>query len=238
MYIIFPFETAFYKKHSIAAEYRGNPLVDEVEHRVRLLPCKKDLFKELGLGERPVIALLAGSRRHEVESILPIMIKVISYFPEYQFVLAGVKNLSGELYMGIIKENQIKLVIDKTYEVLSVSDAAIVTSGTATLEAALFNVPQVVCYKGDFFSMLIAWIVIKVKYISLVNLIADSEVVRELLMYDVNVKNILKELRSILPGGEKREEILRGYMAVKEELGPAGASGRIAGDMVKVLMGR
>lgn len=235
MYIIFPFETDFYKKYNITVEYRGNPLVDELEQRLKTLTGREETRRSLGLKDRPVISLLAGSRRLEVESILPGMMKVVKYFPEYQFVLAGVKNLPEELYHGIIRDNPVILVIDKTYEVLSISDAAIVASGTATLETALLNVPQVVCYKSDFFSMLIGWMLVKVKYISLVNLIMDSEVVTELLGYTVNKKNILKELKAILPGGDKRDKMFSDYKILKQLLGPSGASARIAGDMVKAL---
>ncbi|MCU0472362.1 MAG: lipid-A-disaccharide synthase [Bacteroidales bacterium] len=235
MYIIFPFEREFYSKHGINVEYRGNPLVDETERRIAILPSKEEISKSLGIGDKPVIALLAGSRSHEVESMLPEMIRVVSSFPDYQFVLAGVKNLPDELYLRIIENEPVKLVTDKTYELLRIADAALVASGTATLETALFDTPQVVCFKGDFFSMLIAWIVVKVKYISLVNLIMNEEVVKEVLGYLVNKKNLEKELKVILPGGEKREKMLAGYKILKQKLGPAGASARIAGDMVREL---
>lgn len=235
MYIIFPFETEFYRKHDIIAEYRGNPLVDEVERKMASMPGNAEIARDLGLNDKPVIALLAGSRRHEVESILPLMVRIVPLFREYQFVLAGVKNLDTELYLKIIGSAPVKLVKEKTYEVLRISDAALVASGTATLETALLNIPQVVCYKGDFLTMLIAWIVIKVKYISLVNLIVNEEIVKELLGYSVNKRNIGKELKSILPGGDRRESIISGYKILKEKLGPAGASGRVARDMVAEL---
>ena len=236
MYIIFPFETAFYAKHGIETSYRGNPVVDEIERRKKVFPDETTIRKELNLNGKPIIALLAGSRRHEVESILPQMVKVLSSFPEYQFVLACVKNLPLSLYEGIIGDNPVKLVVDKTYEVLSVSEAALVASGTATLETALFNVPQVVCYKGDFFSMLIAWIVIKVKYISLVNLILEKEAVREVLGYDVNKVNITNELKAVLTGGRKRENMLADYGLLRQKLGPSGASERVAKDMINHLI--
>ncbi len=235
MYIIFPFEVEFYEKHGIHVEYRGNPLVDETERRMSALPGREELIRTLDLDNRPVIGLLAGSRRHEVESILPQMLKVIRYFPEYQFVLAGVINLPDELYMKIIGKEPVRLLKEKTYEILHICDAALVASGTATLEAALFNIPQVVCYKGDVLSMLIAWMLIKVRFISLVNLIMNSEVIRELKGYSLNRKNLLAELRSILQGGERREKILENYKLLKEKLGQAGASRRIAGDMVKAV---
>jgi lipid-A-disaccharide synthase len=237
MFIIFPFETEFYRKHGITVEYHGNPLVDETERKISSMPDKNEIRRSLNLTEKPIIALMAGSRSHEVESILPQMLNVISHFPDHQFVLAGVKNLPDELYRKIIGERPVVCVKDKTYEILHISEAALVASGTATLEAALFETPQVVCYKGDFFSMIIAWIVIKVKYVSLVNLIMDSEVVKELLGYSLNGKNLTQELRKILPGGNKREIILSEYKKLKEKLGPAGASGRIAREMLKELRG-
>jgi lipid-A-disaccharide synthase len=236
MYIIFPFETSFYKKYGIDVEYRGNPLVDETERRLALMKDQHEIRKELSLDERPVVALLAGSRKHEVDAILPQMCKVVKDFPGYQFVLAGVKNLPEDLYLKIIGNEKVKLVKDKTYEILKISEAALVTSGTATLETALLNVPQVVCYKGDFFSMLIAIIVIKVRYISLVNLIMDSEVVKEILGYSLNKKNLISNLKPILEGGDQRQRMLDDYSKLKQVLGPAGASSRVARDMVSTLI--
>ena len=238
MFIIFPFEVAFYKKHGISVDYNGNPLVDETESRISSFPPKESIHKFLGIEEKPVIALLAGSRKHEIELVLPEMIKMVRHFPEYQFVLAGVKNIQDDVYLNLIGKEPVILIKEKTYEILYVAQASLVTSGTATLEAALLDTPQVVCYKGDFFSMLIAWTVIKVKYISLVNLIMDFEVIKELVQYDLNEKNLLPELKAILPGGSKREKILSDYDILKEKLGPAGASSRIAMEMVKELKDR
>ena len=238
MFIIFPFEVDFYKKHDIIVEYLGNPLVDETEKRISSFPAKNNICKYLGIEEKPIIALLAGSRKHEIELILPEMIKVVHHFPGFQFILAGVKNIPDDVYHKIIGKEPVKLIKEKTYEILYASQAALVTSGTATLEAALMGTPQVVCYKGDFISMLIAWMVIKVKYISLVNLIMDFEVIKELVQYDLKESSILKELKAVMPGGGKREKILSDYEVLKNKLGPAGASGRIAREMVKELKGR
>jgi lipid-A-disaccharide synthase len=235
MYIIFPFEVDFYRKHNIEVEYRGNPLLDETEKKLMAFPVKDDIRKSLGLGNKPVIALLAGSRKSEVRDILPAMLKSIRHFPDYQFVLAGVNDLSDELYHRIIGDYPVILIKDKTYEILYVSEAALVKSGTATLETALLRIPEVVCFKGDFISMVIAWIVIKVKFISLVNLLTGYEAVKELIQYSLNEKNLVSELKAILPGGSKRERILKDYNKVREILGPAGASERVAEDMVKVL---
>jgi lipid-A-disaccharide synthase len=235
MYIIFPFEVDFYK-HNITVDYHGNPLVDETGKRISSFPSKDDIYKFLNIKDKPVIAFLAGSRKHEIDLILPEMIKVVRHFPGYQFILAGVKNIPDEFYYNIIGNEPVKLIKERTYEILFTAEAALVTSGTATLEAALLGTPQVVCYKGDFFSMLIAWMVIKVKYISLVNLIMEFEVIKELVQYDLKESNLLKELKAILPGGAKREKILSDYEALKEKLGTAGASGRIAREMVAELM--
>lgn len=235
MYIIFPFEVDFYRKHNIEVEYRGNPLLDETEKKLIAFPDKNIIKKELGLEGKPVIAMLAGSRKSEVREILPSMLKAVRHFPDYQFVLAGVKNLPDEMYNRIIGDKEVTLIKDKTYEILYVSEAALVKSGTATLETALLHIPEVVCFRGDFISMVIAWIVIKVKYISLVNLITGYEAVKELIQYSLNEKNLVSELKAILPGGPKRQKIFDDYNKVREILGPAGASERIAEDMVRVL---
>jgi lipid-A-disaccharide synthase len=235
MYIIFPFEVDFYKKHNIEVKYHGNPLLDETKKKLAAFPAKDDVRKSLGLDNRPVVALLAGSRKSEVSQILPKMIMSVRYFTDYQFVIAGIKSLPDELYLKIIGNNPVKLLKESTYEILYVSEAALVKSGTATLEAALLGVPQVVCFRADFFSVLIARIVIKVKYISLVNLITGYEAVKELIQNSLNEKNLIAELKAILPGGSKRSKILDDYKKVREILGPEGASERIAADMVKVL---
>jgi lipid-A-disaccharide synthase len=237
MYIIFPFEVAFYNKHGVNVEYHGNPIVDETERRLSSFPSRTEMCNRLGSEGKPVIALLAGSRKHEIDLVLPQMLKVVKHLPEYQFILAGVKNIPDEFYKEILDDQPVKLIKEKTYEILYASEAALVTSGTATLEAALHGAPQVVCYKGDFISMIIAWMVIKVKYISLVNLIMDREVVKELIQYDLTKDKILKELRGILPGGDKRDKLLSDYEELKKKLGASGASGRIAREMVTELKG-
>jgi lipid-A-disaccharide synthase len=233
MFIIFPFEVEFYKKHGISVKYNGNPLVDETEKRISEFQTKEEIRRTLLLSEKPVIALLAGSRKHEIEMILPEMIKVVHEFPGYQFVLAGVKNIHDELYLNIIGNEPVILIKEKTYEILHISDGALVTSGTATLEAALMNTAQVVCYKSDWLTAFLARRVVKVKYVSLVNLILGFEVIRELIQEDLTQKNLISELRAVLPGGVRREKILSDYGVLKEKLGPAGASGRVAREMVE-----
>ncbi len=235
MFIIFPFEVEFYGKHGIGVKYYGNPLVDETERRISAMGKPEEIRNKIGIDGRPVIGLLAGSRKHEIEHILPGMISIAGDFPEYQFVLAGVKNIPDELYNKIIGERPVKLIKEKTYEILHISEAALVASGTATLEAALLGTPQVVCFKGDFFSMIIAWIVIRVKYISLVNLIMGREVVKELIQYDLSDRKLTRELKAILRGGDKRDSLIDAYNDLKKRLGPAGASERIASEMVAAL---
>lgn len=237
MFIIFPFETEFYAKYGITVKYMGNPLVDEIERRILSVPERNKILEMFNLPDKPVIGILPGSRKHEIRSILPQIVKIVNDFPQYQFVIAGVKNIQEDLYQSIAGNIPVSLITDKTYELLSISEAAIVKSGTSTLEAALLNIPQVVCYKSDFFSMLIALILIRVKFVSLVNLIAGSEVVKELLGYSHNRKNLAKELSDIVEGGHKRERILADYKMVKEKLGTAGASGRIAAAMIRELKG-
>lgn len=235
MFIIFPFEVEFYKKHGIEVEYLGNPLVDEIERKKQVFGEKNELKRSLGLDDRPVISMLAGSRKQEVEFIFPEMLKMIKHFPGHQFVLACVKNIPVKVYRDIIGDLPVKLFSDKTYELLWISDAALVKSGTSTLEAALIGIPQVVCYKGDKISFAIARMIVRIRVFSLVNLIMEKEVVRELIQFLLTEENLFKELNSILPGGEGREKMLEEYKALQKKLGPSGASVRIASEMVKSL---
>jgi lipid-A-disaccharide synthase len=235
MFIIFPFEVDFYRKHNVEVEYHGNPLVDEIERKKLAFKSKSDLRKLLGIDDKPVIALLAGSRGHEIKHILPEMVKAVKYFPEYQFVLAGVRNLPESVYRKILGNSPINLIKDKTYEILYIAEAALVTSGTATLETALIGVPQVVCYKGDRISFAIARRLVKIKYISLVNLILGREAVTELIQFLLTENNIMKELKAIIKGGPGREKMLKDYEMLNDVLGPSGASVRIAKEMVNSL---
>lgn len=235
MFIIFPFEVEFYKKHNIKVEYFGNPLVDAIERKKQVFGEKTELKRSLGLDNKPVISMLAGSRIHEVKHILPAMVTMVNQFPRYQFVLACVKNIPEKVYKDIIGDLKVKLFVDKTYELLWVSDAALVKSGTSTLEAALIGIPQVVCYRGDRISFAIARMIVKIRVFSLVNLIMGREVVRELIQFLLTSENLYKELSSILPGGEGRDKMLSEYKALQLRLGPAGASVRIASEMVKSL---
>ncbi len=232
LYIIFPFEIEFYRKHGYRAHFLGNPLIDQTEAWRHKTPEHGRLMESLGLGGKPVILLMAGSRLQEIAKVLPEMMKVVSFFPEYQFVVAGMEHLPASLYEGIIGTNPVRIVNDRTYDLLSVAEAALVTSGTATLEAALFGVPQVVCYRTSSLTYALARLFLKVRYISLVNLIMGRETVAELIQGEMNRDRLRRELEKIIRGGERREPIKRDYEELRQKLGGEGASARIASDMV------
>lgn len=220
MLVILPFEQNFYKNHQVESHFVGHPLLDVISE---LKPIDIQWFKsENHLDEKEIIALLPGSRKQEVEKMLEIMLSVRSFFAEYQFVIAGAPSLPKEFYERFVDEN-VHFVSNKTYDLLRCSKAALVTSGTATLEIALLNIPEVVCYKGSRISYEIGKRLVKnIKYISLVNLIMDKEVVKELIQSELNAKNLVKELRLIL--GENRQKILSDYQILREKLGGKGAS--------------
>jgi len=237
MFIIFPFEVEFYRKHNIDVEYYGNPLVDALERKRELLGSREDIKRSLGLDSRPVIGMLAGSRKGEIKFILPQMLKVIRHFPDYQFVLATVLSIPEHYYRKITGDLPVKMITGKSNEIMLASEASLVKSGTSTLEAALLNIPQVVCYKGDEISFQIARQIVKIRVFSLVNLIMGREVVKELIQFMLTEENLVNELNAILPGGSAREKMLADYAELRKLLGPAGASSRIADEMVKELEG-
>lgn len=227
MIVIFPFEEAFYKEYGVDVTYVGNPLLDELSKSG--MPNRSIFLRRNSLGEkREIIALLPGSRTQEVKRILPVMLKVVPHFPDYQFVIGGVSSLDKSLYKKIIGNTDVFLIENQTYELLQNSSAAIVTSGTVTLETALFTVPEVVCYKATGFSYLLAKWMIKVKYISLVNLVMDKEVVKELIQSDLTEKNIVTELERLLHDGKRQRQILEDYDELRDRLGNAGASEKAA----------
>lgn len=222
MYVILPFEAAFYKGFGMKVEYVGHPLIDAMEG---LQPVDDLRFKTENKldSEKPIIALLPGSRKQEINRILKEMLTVVPNFPQYQFVIAGAPSLEFTQYAPYLQNSGVQLVTGKTYSLLQHSHAALVTSGTATLETALLRIPQVVCYKAGAISYLIARMLITLKYISLVNLIMDLEVVPELIQHDLNKKNIRVALGAILEG-PKREAQLHAYSILREKLGGPGAS--------------
>lgn len=224
MLVILPFEKEFYAKHGVDAHFVGHPLLDAMKD---LPNVERSVFLEKHqLDNREIIALLPGSRKQEVEKKLKLMLSVRPFFPNYQFVIAGAPSLSQEFYNQFVEE-QVHFVSNETYTLLQHSAAALVASGTATLETALLGVPEVVCYKSSRISYEIGKRVVKnIKYISLVNLIMDKEVVKELIQNDLNTNNLVKELKLVL--GENKSEILKDYDLLKAKLGNHGASNRAA----------
>ena len=221
MLVILPFEKDFYKKHDMEAQFVGHPLLDAIEG---LQPVDSQKFKsENNLNDKEIIALLPGSRKQEVTKMLELMLSVRSYFGDYQFVIAGAPSLEKEFYEQFV-DADVHFVSNKTYDLLRCSKAALVTSGTATLETALLNIPEVVCYRGSRISYEIGKRLIKnIKYISLVNLIMDREVVTELIQNELNTENLVRELNKIL-NKEKREQVLKDYEILRSKLGGSGAS--------------
>ncbi|MDZ7935700.1 MAG: lipid-A-disaccharide synthase [Emticicia sp.] len=230
LFVIFPFEVEFFKKYNFEVEFVGNPLFDAI---AAFKPAA-DFLKKNNLSDKKIIALLPGSRKQEVEKMLNLMVKIQHKFTDYQYVIAGVGNLSAEFYEPFLNEN-IKLITDQTYDLLTHSTAALVTSGTATLETALFEVPQVVCYKTSGFSYKIAKWVIKVPYISLVNLVAQKEVVKELIQDELTIENLSNELNKILNIEDFRNNQMSDYKQVKESLGDVGASEKTGRRIVEIL---
>ncbi len=234
MFVILPFEKEFYSRFGMEVDFVGHPLLDSLEQkRATFLSCEK-FHQQYGLSEKPIVAILPGSRKQEIRSMLPIMLSVIDSFPEYQFVVAGAPSLPEEFYREFIKDSGVKLISGITYELVANSKAALVTSGTATLETALLRTPEVVCYKGGKISYTIARSLIKVKYISLVNLIMDRLVVTELIQDQLNKENLLKELQSLLEPATGIK-LRKDYDELILKLGGTGASRNTAELMIKYL---
>lgn len=236
MFTIFPFETEWFGSRGYKVEYVGNPSVDSVA-AFMAEPFDEAQFRATnGLDERPVVALLAGSRRQEIRSCLPIMVQLAERYLDYQFVVAVAPGIEPEFYKEILRHEtrdtrcRITLLYGSTYSLLSIAQAAIVNSGTATLETALFRVPQVVVYKvfGGRFTMMLKPLFIKTKWVSLVNIIAQSGVVTELLAHNYTLDCTDAELRSILTDVDRRQHILQSYDHIIRTLGPAGADVRCA----------
>ena len=236
LFVILPFEKEFYKQHNIEVEYNGNPLLDEVSDFKQQEENKELFLKQYSLGEKPVIALLPGSRTQEIKKMLPEQIKIFDkYKDKFDFVIAGVSTHSIEFYKNIIGERNIKVIFNETYNLLNISAAAIVCSGTATLETALFNVPQVVCYKSSLLSYLIAIYIVHIKHISLVNIIMKKEVVKELLQQDCNYDNLLQEFNQICFDHEYVNQMKNEYQELYKLLGSSGCSENMAKYIVKDL---
>ena len=240
LFSILPFEVDFFeKKHNYPIHYVGNPTMDEVHHFLQQHPAdEKEFRRECGLDERPIIALLSGSRRQEIKDNLPRMIAAAeSYSQRFQLVLATAPGIEDEYYDKWLQKTSIKRIKGRTFDVLRYSVAALVTSGTATLETALFKTPQVVCYymKAGWLVSIARRLILKIPYVSLVNLIAGYEAVPELIAGDMTIQNIRRHLESILPDGSARTLQLKAYEDVAEKLGSPGAPQNAAAEMVALL---
>jgi lipid-A-disaccharide synthase len=227
MFVILPFEAEFYKRFDYDVTYLGHPLLDEIGKHVFSEEQRKEFYAKHALNDRPIIAVLPGSRRQEVSKKLPIMLEALKSFPDYQVVIAGAPSLDAEFYAPFNSEN-VKMISNETYALLASSQAAVVTSGTATLETALFKIPEVVCYKSSRFSYEIAKRLVKVKYISLVNLIMDREVVKELIQADCNANAIRTELTKLLNDQVYKQHLMQQYDELETILGGGGASDKVA----------
>jgi len=226
MYVILPFEKEFYEvKHNFKVYFVGHPLLDQIEKRKEI--SFEEFKNKHDLDDKPIIALLPGSRKQEISVMLSVMLSVVRDYPTYQFVIAGAPSQDEEFYESVVSNSEVKFITNDTYNLLSKSHAALVTSGTATLETALFEVPEVVCYKGNLISYWIAKQIVKLDYISLVNLIMNREVVKELIQNEFTSKNLKLELDKILESST-REVMLSDYKDLKTKLGGTGASRRTA----------
>ena len=220
MFVILPFEKEFYNKFNYEVEFVGHPLLDAI--------AGLKTHSENINSSKPIIALLPGSRKQEIMRILPIMLQVAQKYTDYTCIIAAAPSISAEFYADIIKGQNIEIIYNQTYDILSKAHAALVTSGTATLETALFEVPEVVCYKGGNLSYRIAKKLIKVKYISLVNLVMDREIVKELIQDDMNAEKLSDELNKLLHNESLRQEMAENYSLLKQKLGGIGASAKTA----------
>lgn len=235
LFIIFPFEIEYFRQRGIDAVYEGNPIVDSIDQTLAVLPSEEQFRAENGLGDKRLVALLAGSRKNEIKKNLAFMVRLAAAHPEFQFVVAGVSWLEASLYEQYLEGSSVKFLTDKTYALLKYSDAAVVCSGTATLETALIGTPEVVCYRMDEFSYRVARAFVKIGFISLVNIIMGREVVKELIQHDMTVEKASSELRAILPGGVRYEQMKKDYDELAAIIGGVGASDRFAQRMVELL---
>lgn len=224
MLVILPFEKTFYEKFDFEVDFVGHPLIDVIDDEKEKLVSKTQFQSQNNLTDRPIVAILPGSRKQEISSMLKIMTQVLPFFPEYQFIIAGISSHPPGFYEAFMKKSNVAIVYDQTYPLLQNASAAIVASGTATLEAALFNTPQIVCYKGGDISYQIAKRLVKVKYISLVNLVMNKLIVKELIQNKFNPENLKIELNKLLNDDQYNKKILEGYESLKHSLGGAGAS--------------
>lgn len=232
MFVILPFEKEFYKKFDYHVDYVGHPLLDAIETR-QLDDAFLLSFEPSSL---PIVALLPGSRKQEIKRMLPVMLKLTKRYPQYRYIITGAPSQNEAYYRSFMHaNNDIELVFGKTYDVLQIASAALVTSGTATLETALFRVPQVVCYKAGFVSYHIAKSLVKISYISLVNLIMGKEIVKELVQQEMNVDRLAVEFELLMNNEGNRKKMLADYDELRKLLGGSGASGQLASLMYNYL---
>ncbi|MBS1782770.1 MAG: lipid-A-disaccharide synthase [Bacteroidetes bacterium] len=232
MLVILPFEKQFYAKWNFPVSYVGHPLVEVVQQQ------KLKQSDQKPFSNKPIIALLPGSRKQEIQVKLPEMLKMVSRFPNYQFVIAQAPSMPDEAYLSLIGSAHVLLVKNQTYELLMQAKAALVTSGTATLETALFGVPQVVCYKGNPVSYWLAKKLIRVKYISLVNLILDKPAISELIQNDLNETSLFRELSALLNDDVRQVALQKDYDALWHLLGDSPASTKAAQEVIDLAKNR
>lgn len=238
MYSILPFEVPFFQKHDYGIKYVGNPSLDEIHHYKNTQQEEVKAFRTKNtLSDKPIVAILAGSRKQEIDKNLPLMLEAAKSFSEYQFIIAGAPGIDQEYYAPYLSGTQAEIVFGQTYPLLSNAYAALVTSGTATLETALFNVPQAVCYyqSGGKILYFVVEKILKVPYVSLVNLIANRTVVKELLGYKASVENLTKELSLLLSNKRYRKEMQAGYREIDQLLGELGAPEHAANAIIENL---
>ncbi len=229
MFVILPFEKEFYQGHDYNVDFVGHPMFDAIHHQ-------NDTNYNFGLSDdRPIIAVLPGSRKQEISKGLPIMIKVLQQFPQYRFIIAGLTSISPDLYKKYAEGVDIEIIYNKSTELLRIAKVALVTSGTATLEAALIGIPEVVCYKGNALSFFIAKNIVNIKYISLVNLIMDKFIVTELIQNELSPKNLKLEFEKLLFDEQYVQTMLNGFEELKTKLGGRGASEKAASLMYRYL---
>lgn len=231
MFCILPFEVDFYQSWDMKVDYIGNPLLDAVFIHQK----NENFLTQNNLGQKPTVALLPGSRKQELKGILPQMLQITDQFPDYQFVIAGAPSFSAEHYAAFIGKKNVPVIFNQTYDLLQHATAALVASGTATLETALFHVPQVVLYKGNSVTIAIAKLLIKIRFISLVNLIMDREIVKELIQENCTPDKISEELNRLLHDQTYRKNMLGNYDLLDEKMGEAGASAKTADLMIGYL---
>jgi len=232
LFVVLPFEKPYFEKHSMPVTFVGHPLLDQISGSKETI---QEFQQRNKLSGKPIIALLPGSRKQEIRTMLPFMLEMTSHFPEYEFIVAGAPAQHESFYRTVANQQTMTVLFGQTSEILRHASAGLITSGTATLEAGIYKVPQVVCYKGSSISYAIAKRLVKIKYISLVNLILDRPAVTELIQHDLNSIKLKAELNSLLNEQTRREKIQHDYQELHDSLGGSGASQRTANAMLKIL---